>query len=48
MDENEEEFDHQVTAWTVGQLRAATAGLASRRKRDNGGTNVIRMEHRNG
>jgi hypothetical protein len=25
--DDEELFDHQVTAWTVGQLRAALAGL---------------------
>lgn len=27
MADDEEEFDHQVTPWTVGQLRAASAGL---------------------
>lgn len=27
MTDDEEEFDHQVTPWTVGQLRAALEGL---------------------
>lgn len=27
MADDEEEFDHQVTPWTVGQLRAALEGL---------------------
>lgn len=27
-DQDEEEFDHQVTAWTVSQLRDALAGVS--------------------